>query len=615
MLSAAGDVNNDGVEDVLASSNSADLKVSDKLTEENNGLVRILSGADFSQVLAQTYGQAQDKLGRASSMIGDIDGDGTADYVAGSPGVTVNTNGNAGRVAIYSGTTGSLIRSFVEPAPIPGAALGSAVADVGRIDSDANSDFVVAAETAAVGNSTQVGRIHLFSSAGGPPLWTFSGTVPGARTGHRLAAGPDWNNDGYTDVVVGSPGDAFRGRRGAGTVRVLSGIDGAPLARFGGRIGFETRLFIAGWTFDDVPEAISLDATGHRKEIREDVLRGLRSGALSVAVFDDYVGAPAENIQIAVGTGHGGDAPIVDVRRAGRRAGAFPSPNDTTTTLAIDFSAAYSGGVNVAAGELTSDAGDELAVTQADSVTGDAEVSVYKRFDKDPSGRIAWGRVSSFPVFAANTSVLGFQVHATGATVAAGAISPGLVCNAGANVATTCATNSDCAAPGVCATSADSIVVGPVAGAPAVRVFHPAGVLQAEWLAYPPQNNSGVLVAVGNLDGSGTSEIVTVPATGPLRVRAFTASGASYVSPDTNASVDFVVSAGRGAVGRQYAARSRGCRCRPGRSRRDSHRRRRRRKDFADLRVRDGRHSGRELEADPTVRPDGVAVLRPGNDG
>ena len=55
--------------------------------KENNGVVRVLSGADMNEVLVDLTGiKADDKLGRSVAMMGDIDSDGVGDILAGAPG-------------------------------------------------------------------------------------------------------------------------------------------------------------------------------------------------------------------------------------------------------------------------------------------------------------------------------------------------------------------------------------------------------------------------------------------------------------------------------------------------------------------------------------------------
>ena len=65
------------------------------------------------------------------------------------------------------------------------------------------------------------------TAAGQSTLWEVSGPTD-SRFGHAIAIVGDTNGDGYSDVLVGSPGDDSFGED-AGRVVVLSGLDGALL--------------------------------------------------------------------------------------------------------------------------------------------------------------------------------------------------------------------------------------------------------------------------------------------------------------------------------------------------------------------------------------------------
>jgi hypothetical protein len=232
-----------------------------------------------------------------------------------------------------------------------------------------------------------------------------------------------------------------------------------------------------------------------------------------------------------VGTGHGANSVGVTVLRADHG-------GQTMSDFDAVFSQPYGGGVNVGGGRLDSEAGDDIAVTQADSQDGRVEIALYHRFDTDPlSGRIAWSLFDGFDVFDPDTTVESFVVGADGATVAVGE----LLTPAGE----------------ISADRRDEIVVGPVGGVPVVRVFgKPAPVivdpplqepvadpplfeLAAEWVAYPPDVNSGTSVAVGDVNADGDNEIVTGPYLGHARIKIFHADGSPFIDPDTQQPTDF----------------------------------------------------------------------------
>ncbi len=532
VMAAAEDIDGDGIVDLFVASNLADapnqtglgaiesrlaspsgnltptttITTTTTLLDENAGMVRILSGADLGEVLFTAAGErAEEKLGRSVALVADADGDGVPDVLAGAPGSDAGALGNAGVVTIFSTQTGATLLVADEPAPQAGAGFGTAVATLGKIDADARDDFVAAAPTAQVGAFALAGRVHGVSGVDGSALWTLSGEIPGARMGQALAGGPDWDGDEIPDAVIGTPGDAPFGRRGAGTVRIVSGVDGAEIRRFEGRRGFETRIFALGRGIARNVQLQSYAGSGRRRGLTDDLSRLLRDGELSLAVMDDVTDPEPDQLKLVVGSGAGGNDRSVFVLSASRR-------RRVASGFAIEFTNPYSGGVNVAAGDLESQAGDDIAAVQADALSGDVEVAIYRRFDVDPLGRISWLPHDRFAVFESDTRIDGVDVEAEGAMIAVGEVASG---------------------------GREEIVVGPTVGSPVVRVFSNTGGLRAEWLAYPPAGNSGTAVALGDLDGDGDAEIVTGPMTGQPRIKAFNGNGTPFVAPGTSSPVDF----------------------------------------------------------------------------
>jgi hypothetical protein len=228
---------------------------------------------------------------------------------------------------------------------------------------------------------------------------------------------------------------------------------------------------------------------------------------LSIAIVDGEATSAQGTMKLAVAGQSVEGSARVEVLPAARRRGA-------RSGFDVEFFSAFAGEVSVAAGDLiAASPDDEIAVSQAGSTDGDVEISVYSRVDIDPFGRITWGRQTTFPVFVANEIIDGFAVSTDGATIAVGAVTP----------------------------LGNGIVAGSASGTPVVRIVDAAGLAVADWLTYPPQTHGGTSVAVANLDGVGNAEIVTVPYTGSLRVRAFNSDGTVFLSPVSGLPVDFVV--------------------------------------------------------------------------
>jgi hypothetical protein len=129
-LTTIADLNADGVRDILVGAPGS------TALGDPSGFVRVLSGKTFG-VLRTTYGKPFDTLGASLAVIGDINRDGVADYVAGSP----KDFFQAGAVRVISGKDGAFAHSFTGIAS-QDLAFGAAVAG-GDFNGDGIADVVI----------------------------------------------------------------------------------------------------------------------------------------------------------------------------------------------------------------------------------------------------------------------------------------------------------------------------------------------------------------------------------------------------------------------------------------------------------------------------------------
>lgn len=167
---------------------------------------------------------AGDQFGRSVAIIGDVDGDGMADYAVGMRG---NRSGveSAGRVAVYSGATHQILWSV--DGEFAFDHFSEDIARAGDIDRDGVGDLIVGA-WGSDGGGTDSGRAYVLSGVDGALLFTFTGLMPGDNMGDSVAGGGDINNDGYNDLIVGAPTSDV-GASNTGSVTVFSGRDGSVL--------------------------------------------------------------------------------------------------------------------------------------------------------------------------------------------------------------------------------------------------------------------------------------------------------------------------------------------------------------------------------------------------
>lgn len=225
-VSGAGDVNLDGYDDVIVGAPG-----DDTVNGTNAGSATVFSGLDGAALYTFLGDSAGDAFGFAVSEAGDVDFDGYPDVIVGAP-MDDQNGANTGSAFVYSGFDGSLLHAFHSFSA--GDNLGTSVAGAGDVDMDQHADLIVGLEDAdPTGKSS--GSAYVFSGQSGALLLAFNGDTGGDLMGRAVSPAGDANLDGYADVLVGSPGDSPDDVLKAGNAMVFSGFDGATLFRFDGQ--------------------------------------------------------------------------------------------------------------------------------------------------------------------------------------------------------------------------------------------------------------------------------------------------------------------------------------------------------------------------------------------
>ena len=218
-VSAAGDVNNDGHDDVIVGAYGHDS------AGFYTGMARVFSGVDGT-VLYTFLGDSESAwFGFSVDGVGDLDNDGHDDVVVGAPYDTAG--GNLGSARALSGADGSILYTF--RGTIPFGNFGRAVAGAGDVNADGSPDIIVGEPFGA----WSAGIVRVFSGVDGSVLREFFGDSRTDHCGSAVDGAGDMNGDGFGDLIVGSYRSGSGGWQ-SGKARVISGFDSMTLYTFDG---------------------------------------------------------------------------------------------------------------------------------------------------------------------------------------------------------------------------------------------------------------------------------------------------------------------------------------------------------------------------------------------
>lgn len=206
-LASAGDVDGDGIDDLIASAPGEPVGGVSSV-----GCVRVFSGVNGDLIHTFCGSVIATFFGTSVAGAGDVDADGRADILIGAHSRAI--------LRVYSGQTGALLYSFDASAGL--ARLGEGVCGLGDVNGDGFGDFAASAPNA--GAAPAPGLVRVFSGADGSTLFDVPGR-PGASFGGiddygtLLASAGDWNGDGIQDFAAS----------GLDRVEIRSGSDGTLL--------------------------------------------------------------------------------------------------------------------------------------------------------------------------------------------------------------------------------------------------------------------------------------------------------------------------------------------------------------------------------------------------
>ncbi len=238
-----------------------------------------LTGADGFRLDGAAVG---DVSGRSLSNAGDINGDGLDDLIIGADLASPNGNTLAGSSFVVFGSDagfaptvalGSLSGS--DGFRLDGAAefdfSGSSVAAAGDINGDGLDDLIVGASRASPNGNSSAGSSYVvfgrdtattgnfpatlaLSSLDGNNGFRLDGAMASDKSGVSVSAAGDINGDGIDDLLIGAPSADPNGISSAGSSYVMLGRDTANIGDFAPSINLGSLNGSNGFRLDGVAE-------------------------------------------------------------------------------------------------------------------------------------------------------------------------------------------------------------------------------------------------------------------------------------------------------------------------------------------------------------------------
>jgi hypothetical protein len=223
----AGDIDGDGVDDVIVGLPGFDTIIFPFGVTIDTGAFRVYSGATAGYIFGAAGPAAGARLGTAVAGVGDTNASGVPDVLAGAP----QWAADRGYVVLYEGLTHALLDEW-GASGANGDMLGYSLTGLGDLDGNGFANFAMGApfdDHGFLPTIVDAGRVDVWDGSGSFN-YTLQGLAATENFGYSLAGPGDSDDDGKLEFLIGAPGNS----NGAGDVKLYEGPSGTWALTFQG---------------------------------------------------------------------------------------------------------------------------------------------------------------------------------------------------------------------------------------------------------------------------------------------------------------------------------------------------------------------------------------------